>query len=112
MDQAQLSAFEAFDLAVTRAGGQSALARICGCTPANIGQLLQKKSDLPAEYVLAVECATNVSRHDLRPDIYPRGLQDGVPFCSDPLEGPLAPSETTVAENTGADFSTQGEANG
>ncbi|RST30140.1 hypothetical protein HMF7854_04350 [Sphingomonas ginkgonis] len=80
MEAEHLTSFEAFDLAVTRAGGQSALARICGCTPGNINQLLQAKRDLPAEYVLKVEAATGVLRHDLRPDIYPRGLQDGVPF--------------------------------
>jgi DNA-binding transcriptional regulator YdaS (Cro superfamily) len=80
VDERQLTPFEAFDLAVTRAGSQSELARICGCTPANIGQLLQKRSQLPGEYVLPVERATGVSRHDLRPDLYPRGLQDGVPF--------------------------------
>jgi DNA-binding transcriptional regulator YdaS (Cro superfamily) len=72
--------FEAFDLAITRAGSQAALAKICGCTPGNINQLVKKRSDLPAEYVLAVEAATGVSKHDLRPDIYPRGLQDDVPF--------------------------------
>lgn len=27
---------------------------------------------LPAEYVLATERATGISRHDLRPDLYPR----------------------------------------
>ena len=27
---------------------------------------------MPAEYVLRTEAATGVSRHDLRPDIYPR----------------------------------------
>src|SRR5690348_1150760 len=80
MDSQDLSPFEAFDLAVTRAGSQSDLARICGCTPANISQLLQKRRELPAEYVLKVEAATGVSRHDLRPDLYPRGLQDDVPY--------------------------------
>lgn len=80
MDANRLTPFEAFDLAVTRAGGQSSIARICGCTPGNINQLLQKERQLPAEHVLKVEAATGVSRHDLRPDIYPRGLQDDSPF--------------------------------
>lgn len=117
MDQEQLTPFEAFDLAVTRAGGQSALARICGCTPANINQLLQAKRELPAEYVLAVEAATHVARHDLRPDLYPRGLQDGVPFKSDagaaaigelaaggPPEWPVAGADSEGAENSCAGF--------
>lgn len=97
MDGESLTPFEAFDLAVTRAGGQSAVARICDCSPANINQLLQKKSQLPAEHVLKVESATGVSRHDLRPDIYPRGLQDGAPF--DPDELRLGEFDTAVAEN-------------
>lgn len=29
-------------------------------------------SRAPAERVLAIEAATGVSRHDLRPDLYPR----------------------------------------
>ncbi len=63
---------DAFRKAVNLAGGQTALASICGCTQGNIWQLLRKESPLPAEYVLAAERATGVSRHDLRPDIYPR----------------------------------------
>jgi DNA-binding transcriptional regulator YdaS (Cro superfamily) len=97
VDQKELSPFEAFDLAVTRAGSQSALARICGCTVGNINQLLQKKSQLPGEYVLDVEAATGVSRHDLRPDLYPRGLQDGVPF-SPPAS--LPDGDDQVADQT------------
>ena len=34
--------------------------------------MLQQSKQLPAEYVLLVEAKTGVSRHDLRPDIYPR----------------------------------------
>ncbi|KNH02633.1 hypothetical protein J121_417 [Qipengyuania citrea LAMA 915] len=33
---------------------------------------MQSGKRLPAEYVLRVEAATDISRHDLRPDIYPR----------------------------------------
>ncbi|WP_370189310.1 transcriptional regulator [Qipengyuania sp.] len=64
--------FEAFVSAQKRAGGHSGLARICGCSPSNIHQLLERKSLLPGRFVLAVEAATGVSRHDLRPDLYPR----------------------------------------
>lgn len=97
MDPEHLTPFEAFDLAITRAGSQSALAKICGCTPGNINQLVQKKSVLPAEYVLLVEAATGVSRHDLRPDIYPRGLQDDSPFRP-PVN--LSAEEGRVADET------------
>lgn len=33
---------------------------------------MQSSKRVPAEYVLKIEAATGVSRHDLRPDIYPR----------------------------------------
>lgn len=71
MHDSAMSPREAFEEAHRRAGGHSALARICGCTPPNIAQLVDKGSLLPAEYVLKVEAATGVSRHILRPDIYP-----------------------------------------
>jgi hypothetical protein len=45
--------------------------------------MLRRKS-LPAEHVLAVEAATGISRHELRPDIYP--VQSS---------GPEAPPEGT-----------------
>lgn len=57
--------------AVEAAGGQTAFAAICGCTQGNIWQLLKKESPLPAQYVLKVESALGISRHDLRPDLYP-----------------------------------------
>ena len=79
MDQA-LTPLAALDLAVTRAGSQSALARVCGVSQPAVWRWLSEAKQLPAEHVLDVEKATGVSRHDLRPDIYPRGLQDGVPY--------------------------------
>lgn len=63
--------FLAFKQAVQRAGGQSAFAAICGCTQGNISQLLNRRRVLPSRYVLPVEAATGISRHELRPDIYP-----------------------------------------
>lgn len=57
--------------AIEAAGSQSAFARICGCTQGNIWQLVKRGGHLPAQYVLRVEASTGVSRHDLRPDLYP-----------------------------------------
>lgn len=63
---------EAFHAAIDMAGGQAALAKICGCTQGNISQLKLKGSPLPPQYVLAVEAAGfGLTRYDLRPDIYP-----------------------------------------
>lgn len=54
------------DLAVSLAGGPSALARVLGIT----SNAISMWKIVPAERVLAVEAATSVSRHLLRPDLY------------------------------------------
>lgn len=56
--------------AVERAGGQQALADACGVKYQAVQKWLRSKR-VPAERVLTIESATGVSRHDLRPDIYP-----------------------------------------
>lgn len=70
--------FEALTQAVEIAGGQSALGRICGKAQPTVWKWLQTSKRLPAEHVLDVEDATGVSRHLLRPDIYPRDHARGV----------------------------------
>ena len=59
--------------AIKIAGGQSALARSCGVKQQTIGVWI-KTGRVPAARVLQVEkaIAGKISRHDLRPDIYPR----------------------------------------
>jgi DNA-binding transcriptional regulator YdaS (Cro superfamily) len=66
--------FEALLQAVDTLRTQTELARICGVTPTAVWKWLQSTKRLPAEYVLRVEAATGVSRHHLRPDIYPVDL--------------------------------------
>ena len=56
--------------AAKAAGGQSALARILGCTPQSV-QSMCASGNVPAGRVLPIEKATGVSRHELRPDLYP-----------------------------------------
>ena len=51
-------------------GGQTALARALGCTPQNV-QWMCSTGSVPAKHVLKIEEATGVSRHQLRPDLYP-----------------------------------------
>jgi DNA-binding transcriptional regulator YdaS (Cro superfamily) len=73
MDDIQLTiAIESMARAADKAGSWAALAAICGCTPGNVSQLKKKGSPLPARFVLPVEAGTGISRHDLRPDLYPR----------------------------------------
>lgn len=61
--------------AVAVAGSQSALARSIGTSQATVWKWLNKGLPVTAELVLKVEAATGISRHDLRPDIYPRDDQ-------------------------------------
>lgn len=60
--------------AVSRIGGQSAMARLCQRSQATVWGWLNVAKQIPAEYVLRVETVTGVSRHQLRPDIYPADL--------------------------------------
>lgn len=66
--------FEALQSAVAATGSQAKLAEICGVSPTAVWKWVQSSKRMPAEYVLRTEAATGVSRHDLRPDIYPRDL--------------------------------------
>ncbi|MBG6118790.1 DNA-binding transcriptional regulator YdaS (Cro superfamily) [Sphingobium sp. JAI105] len=43
-------------------------------SPTAVWKWVQSSKRLPAEYVLGLEAATGVSRHHLRPDIYPIDL--------------------------------------
>jgi DNA-binding transcriptional regulator YdaS (Cro superfamily) len=70
----QITPFEALQEAVDALGGQSALARLCERSQPTVWKWLQSSKRLPAEHVLAVEAATGISRHLLRPDIYPADL--------------------------------------
>lgn len=63
--------FEALQAAVARAGSQSALARVCGVSQTAVWKWIQRGKRLPAELCLVVERETGVSKHSLRPDIYP-----------------------------------------
>lgn len=58
--------------AINVVGPQASFGRICGVSQAAVWKWLNVAGRLPAEHVLTVEAASGVSRHDLRPDIYPR----------------------------------------
>lgn len=64
--------FEALLQLVEKAGSQSELARNLGVSQTAVWKWLQSSKRIPAEYVLTAEQLYGVSRHDLRPDIYPR----------------------------------------
>lgn len=60
--------------AVQVAGSQSALAHAIGVKQQHVWHWLNRAGQIPAEYAIPIEQATGgvVTRHDLRPDIYPR----------------------------------------
>lgn len=63
--------FEALQNAAKTYGSQQAMADDLGVTQPAVSRWLNTSKQLPAEFVLRVEAATGVSRHHLRPDIYP-----------------------------------------
>ena len=64
---------KALQRAVDVMGSQKALADAIGTSQSQIWFWLhESKNGLSPEFVIAVENATGVSRHKLRPDIYPK----------------------------------------
>ncbi|WP_242183276.1 YdaS family helix-turn-helix protein [Sphingomonas sp. CARO-RG-8B-R24-01] len=57
--------------ALSAIGGQAALSRAVGVSQPSVWHWVHRSRRVPAEFVLAVETATGVSRHELRPDLYP-----------------------------------------
>lgn len=58
--------------AVRSVGSQSAYARLVGRSQTWVFQCLRDRKPVKAEHVEIVERETGISRHDLRPDLYPR----------------------------------------
>ena len=52
---------------------QVAVARAVGVSPQAVSEILRRGKRVPAEWCLPIETATAgaVTRHDLRPDLYP-----------------------------------------
>jgi DNA-binding transcriptional regulator YdaS (Cro superfamily) len=62
----------ALQRACAAAGGQKSLAARIGATQSMVWYWLARaRRGVPGEYVRAIEQATGVSRHELRPDLYP-----------------------------------------
>ena len=66
--------------ACERAGGQKPLADKIGTTQSQVWYWLERaKKGVPGEFVIPIEQATGVSRHELRPDLYPISDQATAP---------------------------------
>jgi UDP-N-acetylglucosamine 1-carboxyvinyltransferase len=78
---------QALQKAIEIAGGQSALGRLINRDQKAIWAWLNTTQKVPAEDVLNIEEATQgqVTRHDLRPDIYPNQSNDSAPTAAAPL---------------------------
>lgn len=61
------------DRAIKAAGNQQALAELIGVKQQHVSYWLKKgRKRVPAEYCAAIEAATGVGKHELRPDIFDR----------------------------------------
>jgi DNA-binding transcriptional regulator YdaS (Cro superfamily) len=69
---------EVLERAIHAVGSQAALAKAIGVKPQHVWNWLNRDKRVPAEQVLAIEAATGgkVSRHELRPDLYPDPGED------------------------------------
>jgi Uma2 family endonuclease/DNA-binding transcriptional regulator YdaS (Cro superfamily) len=74
--------------AVETAGGQTALAELIGSTQGHVSKWLERNY-VPPEFVLTIERATGISRHELRPDIYPVEELQGFAGTTAPI--PISP---------------------
>lgn len=56
--------------AVAAAEGQTKLANAIGVTQGHVSQWL-RRGRVPADKAVAIETATGIPRHELRPDVFP-----------------------------------------
>jgi DNA-binding transcriptional regulator YdaS (Cro superfamily) len=61
---------KAVQRAVEKAGNQSKLARIAGCSPQIISDILRGQRSLTVEVAMKINEATGIPREELRPDVW------------------------------------------
>lgn len=96
------SSVQAFHRAIQTIGGQSAFGRLIGRPQSTVWEWVDRRKQIPAEFVLKVEAATGISRHELRPDIYPLELTSGAPALASAGE-PLPVGRTPACPSAGPD---------
>lgn len=60
----------AIAIAASKAGGQANLARAVGVSPGLVYQWVTGRRPVASHHCLAIEAATGVSRHAMRPDVF------------------------------------------
>lgn len=75
---------EALSRAVALAGSQAAFGRLVGVSQVSVFRWLRHEKPLPPKYVLTVERELGISRHVLRPDLYPLEDAPPPPFAAEP----------------------------
>ena len=65
--------------AIALLGNQAKASRAIGVTPQAVSEVLRRGRRVPAEWCLKIERATGgaVTAGELRPDLYPKGDDDG-----------------------------------
>jgi DNA-binding transcriptional regulator YdaS (Cro superfamily) len=91
--------------AVRAAGGQTTLARALGIPQSTVATWIRRGTALPAKFVIPVEAAFGISRHELRPDIYPPEEQIPSPrvAAQHPAAQPLASAADSPPSAAGVD---------
>lgn len=98
-DNQRIAAVDAFRLAVALAQTQTAFGREVGLLQQTVSNLLRRGDMLPPEAVLPTERAYGISRHVLRPDIYPPVVTSGpLPTDGATVEAgaPIAPCDRST----------------
>ncbi len=63
-------ALSSVDLVISKLGGPTKAATVLGLSNPSVILNWRTRKQVPADRVLAVEEATGISRHELRPDIF------------------------------------------
>jgi len=58
-------------------GGQAALARRLAVSPQAVNQWVNGHRPVPPKHAIAIEAATGVTRHELRPDVFGAASAEG-----------------------------------
>jgi DNA-binding transcriptional regulator YdaS (Cro superfamily) len=79
----RITPFEALERVVEAAGSQAKLGRALGVSSTAVWKWVAQSRWIPGEYVLMAEELYGVSRHDLRPDLYPRNYPPAPEYRSE-----------------------------